>query len=117
VVRKQWDLESASNVLSYRPGMWRVGIAAWEKFPLTGVGMDNFQLITPRRVQEWRAAAAKDYDEKRYIYFPHAHSLYVNTLTERGVFGVGVLAAVLLAWLAVALRRPPPQADDLDWTL
>ncbi len=115
VVRKHEDL--ASNVLSFRDGIWRVGLIAWERFPWFGVGIDNYVLITPPQVKEWRSAAGKEYEPSRYIYFPHAHSLYINTLVERGVFGAAILGAALLAWLAAILRRPPPQAEDLDWIL
>jgi len=56
-------------------------------------------------VRAWRAEAGKDFDDKRYVRAPHAHSLYVNTLAERGAIGFAALTALLLAWLAALLRH------------
>jgi O-antigen ligase len=112
VVRRQQNYESTSNILSFRDAIWRVGLVGWRHNPWFGVGMDNYSLMTPERVKGWLAEEGKSYS-----YFPHAHNLYINTLAERGVFGLLVLGAVLLAWLAAVLKRPPPAASDLDWTL
>ena len=118
VIRKQEDNAAAQNILSHRDGIWRMGLAAWERFPWFGVGMDNYSLITLDLVRAWRADAGKGFDPARYVRFPHAHSLYVNTLAERGSVGAGALFAVLATWLAwLALRRPRPADDDLAWLL
>jgi O-antigen ligase len=116
VVRKQEANVAAENVLAFRDGIWRMGLAAWERYPWFGVGMGNYSLISHELVRSWRTEAGKDYDEARYVRFPHAHNLFVNTLAERGVVGFAALAAVLLAWLAVLIRdRPRPQDDDVTW--
>jgi O-antigen ligase len=116
VVRKQLENEAAENVLAYRDGVWRMGLAAWEKYPWFGVGKDNYGLITHELVRSWRAEAGRDYDASRYVRFPHAHNLFVNTLVERGMVGFAGLAALLLAWLAALLRhRPRPQQGDFAW--
>jgi O-antigen ligase len=118
IIRKQEDRAREGNVLAFREGVWRMGLAAWERYPWFGVGMDNYSEITHERVRAWRAEAGKDYDETRYVRFPHAHSLYVNALAERGIAGAAALAAVLAAWLVVLWRRrPEPNADDPDWLL
>jgi O-antigen ligase len=115
-VRKHQDNVAAQNVLSFRDGIWRMGLAGWERFPLFGTGMDNYQHITIERVKEWRAAAGQDFDAARYVHFPHGHNLLVNTLAERGLFGTAVLAAVLFAWLVELIRRRPRAGDgDLRW--
>ena len=116
VVKKQMENAAAENVLSFRDGIWRMGFAAWGKYPWFGVGKDNYGLITHDLVRNWRAQAGKDYDESRYVRFPHAHSLYVNTLAERGMVGFAALAALLFAWLAALLRhRPRPEDRDFAW--
>jgi len=116
VVRKQFENEAAANVLAYRDGVWRMGLAAWEKYPWFGVGKDNYGLISHELVRGWRVEAGRDYDASRYVRFPHAHSLFVNTLAERGIVGFAGLAALLLAWLVALLRhRPRPQQDDFAW--
>ena len=116
VVKKQIDSAAAENVLSFRDGIWRMGFVAWEKYPWFGVGKDNYGLITHERVRAWQTEAGKDYDASRYVQFPHAHSLYVNTLAERGVVGFAALVVLLLAWLATLVRhRPRPDDRDFAW--
>lgn len=118
VMQKQWDNAAAKNVLSHRDGIWRMGLAGWERYPWFGVGKDNYKLITHDLVRGWRLQAGKDYDAARYVRFPHAHSLYVNTLAERGAVGFAALMAVLLAALVALLRRRPRPGDgDLAWLL
>lgn len=116
VVRKQEINAAAQNVLAFRDGIWRMGLAAWERYPWFGVGMNNYSLISHDLVRTWRTEAGKDYDEANYVRFPHAHNLFVNTLAERGVVGFAALAAVLLAWLVTLIReRPRPQDADIVW--
>jgi O-antigen ligase len=118
VVKKHEDNIAAQNVLAFRDGIWRMGLAALERYPWFGVGMDNYHLITHERVKEWRAAAGEDYDAARYVHFPHAHNLLINTLAERGLAGAAALIAVLLAWLVSLLRlRPRAGDEDLEWIL
>jgi O-antigen ligase len=116
VVRKQQTNAAAGNVLAFRDGVWRMGLAAWERYPWFGVGMDNYSLITHELVRTWRTAAGKDYSEASYVRFPHGHSLFVNTLAERGAVGFAALAAVLLAWLVALWRKRPARGDgDFHW--
>ena len=118
VVKKQQARVQQQNVLALRDGVWRVAMVAWEKFPLFGVGMDNYSGITPERVEQWRRESGKPYDANDYARFPHGHSLLFNTLAERGAFGTAVLAIVLAAWLAALWRRRPRPGDrDHDWLL
>jgi O-antigen ligase len=116
VIQKQLDNEAAENVLAHRDGVWRMGLAAWERYPWFGVGKDNYAQITHELVRSWRSEAGKDYDAASYVRFPHAHNLYLNTLAERGIVGFTGLAALLLAWLVALFRmRPSPEAEDFAW--
>ncbi len=116
VIKKHVEISASHNVLSFRDGIWRLGLAAWEKYPWFGVGKDNYGLITHERIRTWRTEAGKEYDESRYVRQPHAHSLYVNTLAERGAVGFAALAVLLLAWLTALVRRHPRPGDgDFEW--
>jgi O-antigen ligase len=118
VMRKHAKDVQEDNVLSFRDGIWRMALAAWARYPWFGVGMDNYSMITPERVSAWDAQLGRTTDPKRYFYISHGHSLYANTLAERGAVGGAVLAAVLIAWLACLLRYRPRAADpDEEWLL
>ena len=119
VVKKHEDRTAEGNVLAYRAQIWNTARAAWQRYPLFGVGMDNYSVIEPEAVRQWRAEAGKPYDEKTFIVKSgHAHSLYYNTLAERGAVGFAALATVLLAWAWRLLRRYPGRTgDDRAWAL
>ena len=116
VVRKQVEIAATQNTLSFRDGIWRMGLTAWANYPWFGVGKDNYSLITHDLVRSLRLEAGKDFDPERYVRAPHAHSLYVNTLAERGVVGFATLAALLIAWLTALVRyRPRPEEGNFAW--
>lgn len=119
VVRKHEDRTAEGNVLAYRAQIWNTARAAWQRFPVFGVGMDNYSAIEPEAVRRWRAEAGKPFDESAFVVKSgHAHSLYYNTLAERGTVGFAALAAVLLAWAWQLVRRYPGRAgDDRAWAL
>ena len=95
----------SGNTLAFRDRAWNLAIATWQQHPLFGVGMDNFALVS-------RAQSGDRYAS----LFPHAHSLYLNTLVERGLVGALPVALVLLAWAAALMRRLPRASDgDVDW--
>jgi len=115
-IQKHQANVQAHNALAYRDAVWRAALVAWERYPVCGIGMDNYSLVNRERLQAWRAAAGQEFDAGRYAEFPHAHSLYLNTLAERGVVGSLPLAAVLATWLIFLLRyRPSREAAEEDW--
>lgn len=118
VVRKQ-ESQIEKHMLSNRNAIWNNAMAAWARFPLFGVGMDNFSEITLDRVREWRTEAGRPFDKALHWEIgSHGHSLVFNTLAERGVVGSAALLAVLLAWIASLVRHRPRAADgDLHWAL
>lgn len=116
VVIKHEQNVGTQNVLSFRDGIWRAAVAAWQNHPWFGVGMSNYGRITPGILQNWLTQDGRQYDPGRYSYNAHAHSLYFNTLAERGVIGSAALAAILIAWFVALLRYAPSRdADDYDW--
>jgi O-antigen ligase len=117
VLEKNTRMIEEGKFLNVRDGAWRVGLAAWREFPLFGVGMDNFGRIGPEEVQAWKAKRGEPFERDAYLFTSHGHSLYVNTLAERGLVGLAVLLAVLAAWAAALVRRlPQADASPLAWT-
>ncbi|MES2353039.1 MAG: O-antigen ligase family protein [Pseudomonadota bacterium] len=118
VVQKQQGNMESNNVLSYRDQIWNVALVAWRQYPIFGVGMNNFNQISDNSVKRWVEASGKTYDASRYKGTAHAHSLYLNTLAERGAFGLGVVMLVLLAWFWRIVRHIPKREDeDITWAL
>jgi O-antigen ligase len=116
VFQKQRQIAQAQGVLSYRDSIWRAALVTWQRYPVCGIGIDNYKLVDLERLKAWRADAGKGFDPTQYKPYAHAHSLYVNTLAERGVIGALALAVVLAAWLVWLVRyRPRRVATDDDW--
>jgi O-antigen ligase len=116
VVRKQEQVTGEQNVLSYRDGIWHVAGAAWRAHPWFGIGMDNYSRISPEKLRAWDQEGGRAHDPGRYWHTSHAHSLYFNTLAERGTVGSLALAAVLAAWLFCLFRyRPRRDSSDHEW--
>ena len=117
VVEKYEARMQEDRILAYRDQIWRIGLTAWREHPLFGVGMDNFGAIGPEQMRTWAKNRGKAMDESRLFFTSHAHSLYVNTLAERGVVGAAVLLAVLALWAVVLVRGiPEANAPPLLWT-
>ena len=109
---------SPNPMLNERYPLWHQAIAAWRAHPLFGVGLDNFDEIDAETVKRWVEERGDTYDAAAYAGSSHAHSLYLTTLAERGMIGLGVVLAVLLAWAWSLLRNWPRQTDPpLHWML
>jgi O-antigen ligase len=118
VINKQQANVEAHNVLSYRDGIWRAALVAWQRYPVFGLGPSNFGRADMEHLRRWREEAGKPFDARLYAHFPHAHSLFLNTLAERGLIGALALAAVLIAWVFYLWRyRPLGSASDEEWIL
>jgi O-antigen ligase len=118
VINKQRANVEAHNVLSYRDGIWRAALVAWQRYPVFGLGPSNFGRADMEHLRRWREEAGKPFDARLYAHFPHAHSLFLNTLAERGLIGALALAAVLIAWVFYLWRyRPLGSASDEEWIL
>ena len=116
VVRKNSEFMQKSYWLNGRDEIWRVGFAAWREFPVFGVGMDNFGRVDHEHLQAWSAERGEAFERQRFLTAPHGHNLFINTLAERGLFGLGVLLAVLAGWAVDLARRiPPATAPPLIW--
>lgn len=118
VVTKIQSRMAADDVLSQRGEIWNVAVEAWKRYPLFGVGVSNYNQISMEKVEQWVEASGRTYVANEYLGSSHAHSLYLTTLAERGLFGLGVLMGLLLAWLYSLLRYlPGAQDNDLAWAL
>lgn len=118
VVVKQERNVQAGIVLAHRDVIWNTALVAWKQYPLFGVGMHNYNQISMDKVKHWVEKSGDPYVDSAYGGSSHAHSLYFNTLAERGLVGAGILLAVLLTWLYCLIRYyPRREAEDAEWAL
>jgi hypothetical protein len=111
--RKQQRNIEANNFSAFRVQIWERGLLAWRQAPFAGVGMGNFSQISDVHVQGWLRRDGKPHEPRAYLSSSHAHSLYVNTLVERGLVGSLPVAILLIAWaILLARSRPGPELDD-----
>lgn len=105
----EWGTQSYS--LAQRDLIWNRGLAAWREFPVFGTGMENYGHFAEADLQRWLARQGRPYVKRDYAGSPHAHSLYLNTLVERGVIGLAALLAFLAVVAAHLARLRPVFAD------
>jgi O-antigen ligase len=105
----------ATSSMSHRMHHWRLAYEGWRERPWIGWGPDAFQRLTVDDVCEWRAKRGEGCDRDLYVPTKHAHSLYMSTLSERGVLGVAALALLLGAWAWSLVRSRRTAATSPMW--
>jgi O-antigen ligase len=111
VLDKAVDRTARGLTLAYRDRIWSNALVEWRRFPVFGVGMGNFGRVPIAQLQEWNRSQGWSFRATAEGVNSHAHSLYLTTLAERGLAGLGVLLAVLVA-SGIALWRGVPRAQD-----
>ena len=106
-LQRQIEWGSQNYSLAQRDLIWNRGLVAWQESPWFGVGMENYGHFKDAQLEQWVTHQGKPYVKAEYAGAPHAHSLYINTLVERGVAGLAALLAFLgmVAW-RLARQRP-----------
>jgi O-antigen ligase len=117
IVRKNTHLVKENIFLAYRDSVWRTGLKAWREFPVFGVGIGNYSQVSIERVEAWGRSRGDTVDPSLLQAQAHGHSLFVNTLVERGLTGMAALLAILLAWGWSLMRNIPNSTDaPVRWT-
>ena len=110
VVEKTKGNIEAKELAARRPAVAKVALLAAREYPTFGVGISNFAKIDPEVVAGWQEKSGQVFDPQDLYFSTHAHSLYFNTLAERGLIGFLPLLA-FLAGIGLALYRQRPQGD------
>ncbi|MDX2217610.1 MAG: O-antigen ligase family protein [Burkholderiales bacterium] len=119
VLRKHVRNIDSQNVLAYRDLLWERAVTAWRAHPVFGIGMDNFSRISTDQYRKWTAEQGRSWDPARDFLAPHAHSLYFDTLAERGMLGVVAVLLFFIAWIASLARgffRMTERHEWVAWT-
>ncbi len=117
VEKTKMHIES-KELASRRPALAKVALLAAREYPAFGVGISNFAKIDPEVVAGWQEQGGQAFAPEELYFSSHAHSLYFNTLAERGLLGFLPLL-VFLAGIGLALNRQRPHggATPLQQTL
>ena len=113
VVEKQKINEKNNNVLSNRVEIWNVSLEASRLYPLFGIGLGNWKLITSKDIQNSVEKRHKIYNPNDYYFserpphFSHSHNVYITALLERGVIGFCVLIGFMWMWVTQLARSFP----------
>jgi O-antigen ligase len=98
-IRKQRTNAKNNDVLSSRDRIWNRGFVSWKANPIFGVGMGNYREISDTKIAKWLETEGKSFSQERYFQtMSHAHNTFVNTLAERGSFGLFALLFFLATW-------------------
>jgi O-antigen ligase len=118
VVEKTKGNIEAKELAARRPALAKVALLAAREYPAFGVGISNFAKIDPEVVAGWQDKSSQAFVTEEFYFSSHAHSLYFNTLAERGFIGFLPLL-VFLAGIGLALyrQRPLGGATPLQQTL
>ncbi len=87
--------------LGFRLVLWWAGIESFLQFPLTGHGPGTFDIIYRDLRASGTLPETMNYETRRVGW---AHSLYIEALAERGIFGLLTLLGLLGTALALAVR-------------
>jgi O-antigen ligase len=77
------------TTLTGRTELWRTGLEAWQRAPLTGAGPEFFETYATNSGQAWAG---------------QAHNQLVQTLTQYGVVGLLTLVVYVVVMVQVAFQ-------------
>jgi hypothetical protein len=114
-MKKHLASAEGNNQLAHRDKIWSRGMIAWKANPAFGVGVGNFIEISDEKLTKWLAETDKIFtSEKYFVPMPHAHSLFVNTLAERGSTGFIALISFFSVWVVNLLTTIPMKGTDSE---
>ncbi len=85
-----------------RSSLWVVGGRIFKDHPIVGVGLENYRVYAPRYVSGPGQLTFVNFIAER----PHVvHNVYLQTMVEVGLVGLGLFLAIILSSLAAAHAR------------
>jgi putative inorganic carbon (HCO3(-)) transporter len=91
-----------------RRELWGIAIAMLQDFPLTGIGLGQFNLVAQALYVPFVVAPGE--------FLPHAHNLYLEYALELGIPGAVAFACLIVVCLAQSTRAVRSTDAMLRWT-
>lgn len=117
VIEKQVDQLDRGIFFKARVKIWRSAMLAWKQYPAFGVGIKNYDQISLEELLTWCRAEKTECSPDDYLPYAHGHSLYINTLTERGLFGFFVVFINISMLIYFIYKYRPKVADETEYIM
>lgn len=117
IINKQIDQLERGIFFQARIKIWRGGLLAWQQYPMFGVGIKNYEQISIDKLLSWCSNDSETCNAEDYLPYAHGHSVYVNTLVERGMFGLLVVLINMLILIYLLYKYRPDSSENDDYTM
>jgi len=117
IIEKQIDQVERDIFFKARTKIWRSALLAWQQYPFFGVGIKNYDQVSLENLLSWCRKGNGTCDPDSYLPYAHGHSLYINTLTERGLFGFIVVFVNISLLLFLIIKYRPDSTDNENYVL
>ena len=111
IIEKQVNNQKTHNILASRDIIQNTSIIAFEAYPIFGVGNGNWNKINRELIENTLKNKGETYIPGDYMVKSdaktaanHAHSLYLASLSERGIVGFISLLFFMLVWLGTLIK-------------
>jgi len=109
---------NAWHGLTQRLGFWKTGWGIFKDHWLTGTGPWTYELLFPVYLGKETSGLVEGF--AYFINPPHSHNIFVQTATDTGVIGLGLLMLFMIAVYSRGinlLRNAPPEARNFVFFL
>lgn len=117
IIEKQIDQVERDIFFQARIKIWRSAILTWQQYPAFGVGIKNYDQISLGDLLGWCEKDRDVCNPDDYLPYAHGHSLYINTLTERGLFGFFVVFINISILIFLIFKYRPDSKDDENYIM
>ena len=109
-LRERFNTQAASSDVPLRSDIWGAALDVYGTSPVLGVGLDNFSTAYAQLPSTLAHATQRRLlNQSGLLVPPNAQNLYLNTLAEEGIIGLGALVVLLASalWTAGRGARAP----------
>jgi len=117
IIEKQIDQVERDIFFQARIKIWRSAILAWQQHPVFGVGIKNYDQVSLDNLLAWCDKGSDVCNPDDYLPYAHGHSLYINTLTERGLFGFFVVFINISMLIFLIYKYRPDSTDNGNYIM
>ena len=88
--------------------MWKAALRIFERYPVLGAGIGNYELLM------YKVVNPEEYGGKHHL---HAHSTYLEVLSETGVLGLLSFLFIFVVFFKNKFRELKEKIDSINLSL